>query len=156
LHEKGFNVKEIAARLSVSVNKVQDTMKVFTLVPLDLRDSISNVKNTRNIEGKLSTSTVREILAVRIKDKDKQRLMRYAKANALTGTDVSTFARILSSGRTFDEAVGLMSECVVKSIKIPWKKEELMDYLKDEKLTYQKYVFEVLRGQRKPVPKLLV
>jgi ParB/RepB/Spo0J family partition protein len=156
LNKQGLNKKEIATRLGLTEGKVFDVIRIIQNVPRDLMDDIQNVKNTRNIAGKLATNTVSQILNVRTKPQNQVKLMKFAKVNSLTGCDIKTFDGMFRQGKDFEGALKEIKNTATKSLTISLKKKQSEVFFKKEGITFSGYVLEVLKGQRKPNTGILI
>lgn len=155
LQKQGLNYKEIATRLGLTEGRVRDCMSILREVPKELLKDIQNVTNTRNVEGKLSVTTVGSVLGMRTSNANKIKLLKYAKTEGISNADVRKIGDNLRDNRDFDEAVNDSKNSQTKHIHITLKKKQASAFFKSQKITLQSYAYEVLKGQRKPNTSIL-
>lgn len=156
LKKQGLNNQEIGTRLGLSRTKIEDCLKIIQLVPEKFFSSIENISNRRNTEGKLGTNVVSAILNLRTSKANTLKCLEYAKSNVISKADISKLGEMLSQGRTYESAMQNLKNLRSFSFAIGFKKKEVEQFLKREKLTLTRYVMEVLRGQRKPNTSVLM
>jgi hypothetical protein len=118
-------------------------------VPKELQKDIENVKNSRNTEGKLSTQAVSNILNLRISEKEKNKLMYYAKRNAMTSQNILSIGFLTSQGKTFEEALKKLNEVKVIKCYLAVDTSKTNEFLKENNMSFVSYVRKVLSGQMK-------
>lgn len=155
LQKQGLNTKEIATRLGIVEGRVKDCMRIMKEVPQEMLKDIQNVTNSRNAEGKLSVTTVGTILNLRTSPSNKVKLLKTAKAQGMTIGDVQKFSNVFRAGGDFNEAVRSSKNCQIRQVKISLKKKQADAFLKKENTNLEAYVFDVLKGQKKPNPSIM-
>jgi hypothetical protein len=73
----------------------------------------------------------------------------------LTGGDVRTFDGMFRQGKDFDGALREIKNCRTRQVAISVKQKETNTFLTAQKIGFQEYVLEVLKGQRKANPRIL-
>jgi len=154
LKEMGLSVSEIAARLSQPQSKITTALTLAAKVPREYRDSIGYIaqKDIRKKRGKVSATVANTIISnSRLKAKDKLKLFKSAKEQDLSLADINVINQMLYAGASFDEALKKKDTFTRTAISLVVNKEEVTKL----NTSITRYVYDVLKGRRKPIKDLV-
>jgi ParB family chromosome partitioning protein len=112
LKERGLSEEEIAARVSISVDRVKLALDVFNHIPKEYQKMITNrVQGTsgKKKAGQISATTAKSILGIRRKynlSKDQTaKLLDFAKESGVSASQIDHVAPVLKRGGSLKEAI---------------------------------------------------
>jgi ParB/RepB/Spo0J family partition protein len=151
LKQLGLNLSEIAARLSLPKSRIETALRLLVKVPESYKKEVGYL-GTKARNGKIPATVANKIASLRVKQDDIDSLFEKAKKEELTVKEIDLFGKILSAGGSFKQAEDAKEKYVTIQVDLVCNKVEL------QKIGTRKVnnlVREIVKGKKKPIPKLL-
>jgi len=150
--EAGYNITEIAAKLSESRGKIETALKLASSIPKEFRDEVKyQHPRVTKAMGSISVSTANGISRLRISKDDKLKLYKETKQKELSLNDIRIIGDLLRGGMSFEKAMEKKELYVNKTMHCAVDKKELKKY----KMPFIKLIKKIVSGKLPPNKKLL-
>lgn len=153
LKERKMSISEICIALSIPKSKVVSCLNISGNAPEKFKSKIEYIRNPKNKKGKISISVANEILQSKRNGKKENidALFEFAQTEELSAQDVKIINRLISQGKTFDEAKTQFKKYLPVTCDLVFNKEEFMKY----NLPIKTLLLQFIKGDISPNSKLL-
>ncbi len=147
-----MNPKEIAVKIDMPINRLYSVMYVMKSIPDEYKKDISFIKGTMNSEGKMTVSTVRDILQDRnLSKRQKGQLLGYIKKNGTSSRTLTVIKRLMSKNAelSVEQAVELSNKTHTQQFTVNINKEKAEKLIEDHMLKggFTGLIFKIVNGE---------
>jgi ParB/RepB/Spo0J family partition protein len=152
LIERGLTESELAAKLGISVPRVQTALEIFRQIPKDFQKKVVFAKKGNTKEGTVAASSASIILNIKkslhLTQKDTSKLLTFASTDKTNKMQLQQIAPLVKRGYSVEEAIQYAEHykpvrldiLMPKTVILKLEKQEgrsitdlLLDYLCEEK-----------------------
>lgn len=157
LIQKGMNRPEIAAKLNISVDKVRTSVDAFQKVPESARGLVGSfsAKGSKK-KGKLPPTIVTSILSSNLSKSNVEMLLKKAKTNEWTVSQVNSLKYLIKQGLPVEEAVQKLELFDTVEVVLMLHKETAYRLMKQNNhQSFTELIRAIVRGEITGTVKLL-
>lgn len=112
--DRGMSESEIAAKLGISVPRIQLGLKVFHELPEEFHGKITNAAKGPQKKGQISATAAQQILTIKknlsLSKEDAKKLLEFASRDRVSPAQLRQIAPLVKSGMGVDDAVAALEE----------------------------------------------